>query len=278
MCLVDVFEAGTSGDLFLASAANVGLVGAAVVVRSYRALLVHHALLDLSGLFGLAGAFGAISLRLFLVAHGHDGQHEVDQVERAEEDDDGKKYHMNWPARRDDHVVNVFPVVERDQLERGQHGPQQVVEARIAEIGVAAHVGKTRVAVGAAAGAARVAAQFGSLVGVEPVVFIQHPPMYINNVKYESIVACDFLLDSLRPISVGRFVHLENTFISKLTHVDLKTKKKESFVSSHIVCIGVSSIYSGRKKDKETFSVKAFPLLIFVVLRWTCCSLVSREA
>lgn len=26
------------------------------------------------------------------------------------------------------HVVDVLPVVERDQLERGEHGPQEVVE------------------------------------------------------------------------------------------------------------------------------------------------------
>ncbi len=39
---------------------------------------------------------GVVCLRLLLVAHGDDGQHQVDQVEGAEEDHDRKKYHMDW--------------------------------------------------------------------------------------------------------------------------------------------------------------------------------------
>ena len=34
-------------------------------------------------------------LRLLLVAHRDDGQHEVDEVERAEEHHDCEEYHMN---------------------------------------------------------------------------------------------------------------------------------------------------------------------------------------
>ncbi len=47
------------------------------------------------------------------------------------------------------HVVHVFPVVQGDELERGEHGPEEVVEAGVAEVGVFPHVGKTNVSVGA---------------------------------------------------------------------------------------------------------------------------------
>jgi len=46
--------------------------------------------------------YRAVGLSLLLVAHGHHSQHEVDQVEGAEEHHDGKKYHMDWSARGDD--------------------------------------------------------------------------------------------------------------------------------------------------------------------------------
>lgn len=36
-------------------------------------------------------------------------------------------------------VVHVLPVVEGDELEGGEHGPQKVVEARVAVIRVWAH-------------------------------------------------------------------------------------------------------------------------------------------
>ena len=47
----------------------------------------------------MIGTHRVVGLGLLLVAHGDDGQHQVDQVERAEKDDDRKKYHMDWPAR-----------------------------------------------------------------------------------------------------------------------------------------------------------------------------------
>ena len=43
-------------------------------------------------------AYRAVCLGLFLVAHRHDGQHQVDEVKRSEKYDDGKKYHMDWSA------------------------------------------------------------------------------------------------------------------------------------------------------------------------------------
>ena len=67
-------------------------------------------------------------LRLLLVAHGHDGEHQVDQVEGAEEDHDGEEDDVDGAAGCHDHVVHVLPVVKGDQLEGGQHGPQQVVK------------------------------------------------------------------------------------------------------------------------------------------------------
>ena len=40
-------------------------------------------------------------LGLLLVAHGHHGQHQIDQVEGAKEDYDGEKDDVDWAASRD---------------------------------------------------------------------------------------------------------------------------------------------------------------------------------
>ena len=45
---------------------------------------------------------GVHELCLLLVAHGHDGKHEVDKVEGAEEDHDGKEDDVNGSARGHD--------------------------------------------------------------------------------------------------------------------------------------------------------------------------------
>ena len=47
-----------------------------------------------------------------------------------------------------DHVVDILPVVEGDELEGGEHGPQQVVETREAEVGILADTVETNEAVG----------------------------------------------------------------------------------------------------------------------------------
>ncbi len=39
-------------------------------------------------------AYRVHDLSLLLIAHGHDGQHEVDEVEGAEEDDNGEEDHV----------------------------------------------------------------------------------------------------------------------------------------------------------------------------------------
>ena len=45
---------------------------------------------------------GVHELCLLLVAHGHDGKHEVDEVEGAEEDHDGEEDDVNRTARSHD--------------------------------------------------------------------------------------------------------------------------------------------------------------------------------
>ena len=55
----------------------------------------------------------------------------------------GKAYLTN-------HVVDVLPKVERDELKGGEHGPEEVVEARVAKVGVVPNVGQAHVAVGTA--------------------------------------------------------------------------------------------------------------------------------
>lgn len=39
-------------------------------------------------------------LRFFFVAQRHYGQHQVDEVERSEEHDNGEERHAHWTARR----------------------------------------------------------------------------------------------------------------------------------------------------------------------------------
>lgn len=51
-------------------------------------------------------------------------------------------------ASSTDHVVDILPVVEGDELEGGQHGPQQVVETREAEVGILADAVEANEAVG----------------------------------------------------------------------------------------------------------------------------------
>lgn len=36
------------------------------------------------------------------------------------------------------HIVHVLPVIEGNQLERGQHGPHEIIEARVAVVGILA--------------------------------------------------------------------------------------------------------------------------------------------
>ena len=107
-------------------------------VRIYRPSLIN------SKLFSHRKA----DLCLLLVAHGHHSQHQVDQVEGAEEDDDGEEDDVNGSSGGHHHVVDVLPVVERDQLEGGEHAPQQVVEAGEPVVGVLSNAVQAGVAVG----------------------------------------------------------------------------------------------------------------------------------
>ena len=58
-------------------------------------------------------SYGIVGFRLLFVAHGHDGDHQVDEIEGAEEDDNGKKYHMHWSACGNDlkNMVIVWSVI-----------------------------------------------------------------------------------------------------------------------------------------------------------------------
>ena len=53
-----------------------------------------------------------------------------------------------FAASSTDHVVDILPVVEGDELEGGEHGPQPVVETREAEVGILADAVETNEAVG----------------------------------------------------------------------------------------------------------------------------------
>ena len=46
------------------------------------------------------------------------------------------------------HIINVLPVVERDELEGGEHGPQQVVEAGVPVVRILSDTSQTHVPVG----------------------------------------------------------------------------------------------------------------------------------
>ena len=43
------------------------------------------------------------------------------------------------------HVVNVLPVVERDELERGEHRPRERVEVGVAKVGIVSETGQARI-------------------------------------------------------------------------------------------------------------------------------------
>ena len=53
---------------------------------------------NIKSCLSLSLSYRDVSLCLLLVAHRHDGQHQVDEVKRSEKYDDGKKYHMDWSA------------------------------------------------------------------------------------------------------------------------------------------------------------------------------------
>lgn len=37
------------------------------------------------------------------------------------------------------HIVNVLPIIEGNQLERGQHGPHEIIEARVPVVRIIAY-------------------------------------------------------------------------------------------------------------------------------------------
>ena len=82
-------------------------------------------------------------LCLLLIAHRHYGEHQVDQVEGAEEHHDGEEDDMDGTSGGHDHVVDILPVVEGDQLEGGEHGPQQVVKTREPIVGILSDAAET---------------------------------------------------------------------------------------------------------------------------------------
>ena len=80
-----------------------------------------------------------------IVAHGNDSQHEIDEIKGAKEDDDHEEDDGVRPANGQHHVVNVFPIVERDKLESGQHRPGKRVKVGVTKVGVVAQAGQTHV-------------------------------------------------------------------------------------------------------------------------------------
>ena len=50
---------------------------------------------------------------------------------------------MDWAAGGHDHVVHVLPVVEGDQLEGGEHGPQKVVKTCEPIVGIPTDAAET---------------------------------------------------------------------------------------------------------------------------------------
>lgn len=113
---------------------------------------------------------------LLLVRHCYNSQHQVDQVERPKENNDNKEQDVQWTHRSDNltkHgkeettciftqndqqwdlfiqfslvyylVISVFPEVQSDQLEWGQHSPTKMVEACVAKVGVLSYIRKAGV-------------------------------------------------------------------------------------------------------------------------------------
>lgn len=86
-----------------------------------------------------------VGSRFIVVAHGDDGQHQVDEVKGAKKDDNHEEDDRVRPANGQHHVVNVLPIVERDQLKSGQHRPRKRVEIGVTKVGIIAQAGQTDV-------------------------------------------------------------------------------------------------------------------------------------
>lgn len=80
-----------------------------------------------------------------VVRHGNDGQHEIDEIKGAEKDDNHEEDDGVRTASGQHHVVNVFPIVERDQLESGQHRPGERVKVGVTKVGIVAKSWQTNV-------------------------------------------------------------------------------------------------------------------------------------
>lgn len=37
------------------------------------------------------------------------------------------------------HIINILPIIKRDKLEGGQHGPEEVVKVRVPMVGIRTH-------------------------------------------------------------------------------------------------------------------------------------------
>lgn len=86
-----------------------------------------------------------VGSRFIVVAHGDDGQHQVDEVKGAKKDDNHEEDDRVRPANGQHHVVNVLPIVESDQLKSGQHRPRKRVEIGVTKVGIIAQAGQTDV-------------------------------------------------------------------------------------------------------------------------------------
>ena len=72
----------------------------------------------------------------FIVAHGYDGEDEIDEVEGAQEDDHHEEADVPRAGHPEDHLVERLPGVLRHQAERGEQCPGKGVKAGVSVVRV----------------------------------------------------------------------------------------------------------------------------------------------
>ena len=173
-----------------------------------------------------------LSLLLELVvAHGHDSEDEVDQVERSEENDQEKENNMPRAGSPEDSLVEILPVVLGHQTKGTKESPAEGVEVGVVVVGVLSEALDAGVVCWAGTGPAGVATKLIVLglfflvpvgsVGVEskPSLVIQFSPGAVLREGLDTLVSEDAHVDLEAEEGKDREgEHSEDDHIAKILH------------------------------------------------------------
>lgn len=80
-----------------------------------------------------------------VVRHGDDGENQVNEIERTEENDNDEKQHVPGTGRSQYQLIQIFPVILGHQTKSRQKGPAERVETRVAVVRISTVALQTRV-------------------------------------------------------------------------------------------------------------------------------------